>query len=698
MPVRGGGSNQGGGAGGASAAVGTGVGDTAAGSASALRRSVEDALQQDLSKVNFLRDSLAKSQQATRKVGNILTSFGDRLSSLEGAIRPLRQESMSLTRGRDNLQTVARLLDDVLEYYDASQKVDGILQEGPKYQLETYIDAMRKVSAAREYFVQHNPDNPELMTLTSLRDSGVKSLESEFRQVLERHSFAVSAADLQAMSQEQVVKGNVLPEDVTKTLRVISGYLAESSTTEGLCKRYTEVRCGVLQTTLSSFDTGSGKSMGKKHSSTSASMHKVVGKGMRRNTSIRRRKGESGSQREETAGKEREATVSFLDMAIDNQPGSYERGSHPYLFYVKAIVRLLQRETSLANKVLPEPLVPVALKGIFSPALDALAAQSSLLAASAGRQVDRQEFFSLAFVFDAIYYFKEKQEDFEGLLMLAGREPLRKYNCIVIGFADVARRCLVGFEQSIQKDNSKKLPFNGTVHEATSNTLSFLSTLHDFAEIAGNVLRGAEAFGSEEQGINWVPTATSDKFLARWIALVLLQLCANLSRKAKAYESQPLSSIFLINNYDYIMRTILQSGFADLVQQQEQEFQANYRQRIETQRQMYRQHTWAKIDEFVVIEPIEGTLSKRDREVIKEKYAGFNQEFEDVIREQQQYSIPNEELREELRRANLEYIVPRYKQFDLTYRHSGFTSKNPQKYLRFTPDEVMEQLGLLFDD
>lgn len=42
---------------------------------------------------------------------------------------------------------------------------------------------------------------------------------------------------------------------------------------------------------------------------------------------------------------------------------------------------------------------------------------------------------------------------------------------------------------------------------------------------------------------------------------------------------------------------------------------------------------------------------------------GFNKEMEEMSRVQRSYSIPDRELRESLKRDNMEYILPKYQAF-----------------------------------
>jgi hypothetical protein len=48
-------------------------------------------------------------------------------------------------------------------------------------------------------------------------------------------------------------------------------------------------------------------------------------------------------------------------------------------------------------------------------------------------------------------------------------------------------------------------------------------------------------------------------------------------------------------------------------------------------------------------------------------------------------------------RANADYITSYYRRFDSTYRTSGFSQKNPGKYLLYTVEQVAEKVHGFYD-
>ena len=89
------------------------------------------------------------------------------------------------------------------------------------------------------------------------------------------------------------------------------------------------------------------------------------------------------------------------------------------------------------------------------------------------------------------------------------------------------------------------------------------------------------------------------------------------------------------------------------------QYRKDYEDKMGVQRELYQKNSWSRVavrvvvafentqltaalmQEALTIED-EGTLTKRDREIVKEKYTLFNQELEEQQRVQQAVSIPNE--------------------------------------------------------
>ena len=167
-------------------------------------------------------------------------------------------------------------------------------------------------------------------------------------------------------------------------------------------------------------------------------------------------------------------------------------------------------------------------------------------------------------------------------------------------------------------------------------------------------------------------------------------LKTNLEQRAKNYKKPTLTTIFLLNNYHYILKTVLNSSLNDVVGK---ELEPRYKELITTMSEDY-QATWKKAIEYL-LEVNAGRSAKLAPQKIKEKFKGFNSEFEDLYKMQQQYSIPDKELKVKIRRGIIDLIVPLYNKFLERHKDSDFT-KHPEKYIKYDSTQLEKMLNEFF--
>ncbi|XP_060107993.1 exocyst complex component 7 isoform X1 [Heteronotia binoei] len=202
--------------------------------ASARRREIEEKLKQEEETLSFIRDSLEKSDQLTKNMVSILSSFESRLMKLENSIIPVHKQTENLQRLQENVEKTLFCLDHVISYYHVAKDTEKIIREGPTGRLEEYLGCMAKIQKAVEYFQDNNPDSPELNTVKLLFEKGKESLESEFRSLMTRYSKPVPPIlilDLISLDEEMETQEDVtlehLPESILQDIIRISGWLVD---------------------------------------------------------------------------------------------------------------------------------------------------------------------------------------------------------------------------------------------------------------------------------------------------------------------------------------------------------------------------------------------------------------------------------------------------------------------------------------
>nr|GEW01729.1 exocyst complex component EXO70A1-like [Tanacetum cinerariifolium] len=73
---------------------------------------------------------------------------------------------------------------------------------------------------------------------------------------------------------------------------------------------------------------------------------------------------------------------------------------------------------------------------------------------------------------------------------------------------------------------------------------------------------------------------------------------------------------------------------------------------------------------------------------VKERFKTFNTQFEELHQRQSQWSVPDNELRESLRLAVAEVLLPAYRSYRNRFGPMIEGGKNSSKYIRFTPEDL----------
>ncbi|ESO13234.1 hypothetical protein HELRODRAFT_159872 [Helobdella robusta] len=239
-------------------------------------------------------------------------------------------------------------------------------------------------------------------------------------------------------------------------------------------------------------------------------------------------------------------------------------------------------------------------------------------------------------------------------------------------------KALEEFVDSIRNDPDKSsMPKDGTVHELTSNAMFFMEQLLEYSDVVGCMLM--------------------------FQAKVLSALGLNLSNKTECYNDVALRAIFMLNNFNYVLNLMKRSGMMDVIHLWNSEVQLFYEEQINNQKRLYSQ-CWSGVLHFISENqrPISTDLSPdsrlkdKDRNAIKEKFAGFNKELEDICRQQKSFSVPDPELKQALIDDNRSFVLPFYSAFLKKYRNVSFT-KNPEKYMKYSEEDVARCIVGLFD-
>ncbi|XP_031416832.1 exocyst complex component 7 isoform X1 [Clupea harengus] len=692
--------------------------------ASARKRVIEEKLKQEQETLAFIRENLEKSDQLTKGMVSILSSFESRLMQLENSIIPVHKQTENLQRLQENVDKTLSCMDHVISYYHVAKDTDKIIREGPTGRLDEYLACIAKIQKAVEYFQDNNPDSPELNLVKARFEKGKESLETEFRGLLTRYSKPVPpilildaiGVDDELEVQEEVTLEH-LPEAVLQDIIIISGWLVEYGRNQDFMNVYFQIRSSQLDRSIKGL-----KEHFRKSSASSGILYSPAVQTKRKDTPTKKapkrpvyipgtiRKAQNLLKQYSQHGLDGkkgganltplEGKDDVLDIEIDS-----------YIHCISAFVKLAQSEYVLLAEIIPEHHQKKTFDSLIQEALDNLMLEGDNIVSAARRAILRHDYSAVLTIFPILRHLKQTKPDFDTTLQGTAASTKNKLPTLITSMETIGAKALEEFADSIKNDPDKEynMPKDGTVHELTSNAILFLQQLLDFQETAGAML-ASQVLG-DTYNIPLDPRETSSsassyssefsrRLLSTYICKVLGNLQLNLLSKSKVYEDQALSAIFLHNNYNYILKSLEKSELIQLVAVTNKKVESSYRELIQQQIQVY-QHSWYKVTEHITdrnmptFQP--GTkLKDKERQVIKDKFKGFNDGLEELCKIQKGWAIPDKEQRDFIRQAQKRVVSEAYRAFLHRYANISFT-KNPEKYHKYRAENVEDMIERLFD-
>ncbi|XP_030255783.1 exocyst complex component 7 isoform X10 [Sparus aurata] len=644
--------------------------------ASARKREIEEKLKQEQETLSFIRENLEKSDQLTKGMVSILSSFESRLMQLENSIIPVHKQTENLQRLQENVDKTLSCMDHVISYYHVAKDTDRIIREGPTGRLDEYLACIAKIQKAVEYFQDNNPDSPELNTVKARFEKGKELLEAEFRSLLTRYSKPVPpilildaiSVDEELEVQEDIVLEH-LPEAVLQDIICIAGWLVEYGRNQDFMNVYFQIRSNQLDRSIKGL-----KDHFRKNSASSGILYSPAVQTKRKDTPTKKAPKRPGKD-------------DVLDIEIDS-----------YIHCISAFVKLAQSEYALLTEIIPEHHQKKTFDSLIQEALDNLMLEGDNIVSAARRAIMRHDYSAVLTIFPILRHLKMNKSEFDTTLQGTAASTKNKLPTLITSMETIGAKALEEFADSIKNDPDKEynMPKDGTVHELTSNAILFLQQLLDFHETAGAMLASQETSSSASS----YTSEFNKRLLSTYICKVLGNLQLNLLSKSKVYEDSALSSIFLHNNYNYILKSLEKSELIQLVTVTQKKAESSYRELIEQQIYMYKS-SWHKVTEHLtdrnmpVFQP--GTkLKDKERQVIKDKFKGFNDGLEELCKIQKGWAIPDKEQRDSIRQSQKKVVSDAYRSFLQRCANISFT-KNPEKYHKYRPEEVEEMIERLFD-
>ncbi|XP_040185960.1 exocyst complex component 7-like isoform X10 [Rana temporaria] len=707
------------------------------------KKEIEGKLKQEEEMLTFIKESLDKSDQLTNNMVSILSSFESRLMKLENSIIPVHKQTETLQRLQENVERTLSCLDHVISYYHVATETERVIREGPSGRLEEYLSCIAKIQKAVEYFQDNNPDSPELNTVKSLFERGKESLDAEFRNLLQRHSKPVPpilildliGTDEEIEGQEEGILEH-LPEGILQDIIRISQWLIEYGRNQDFMNVYYQIRSSQLDRSIKGL-----KEHFRKNSATPGVPYSPIVPNKKKDTPTKK-----PAKRPGTIRKAQNLLKQYSQHGLDGKKGGanlgvlegHEQDSRSrhhgetmgekhgtplgkedvldfeidtYMYCISAFVRLAQSEYQLLMDIIPEHHQKKTFDSLIQETLDNLMLEGENIVLAAKKANSRHDFTSVLSIFPILRHLKLLKPEFDKVLQGTAASTKNKLPNLINSIETTGAKALEDFADSIKNDPDKEnsMSKDGTVHELTSNAILFLQQLLEFQETAGAML-ASQVLGDtynipidpreSSSTASSYSTEFSRRLLSTYICKVLGNLQLKLLSKSKMYEDLALGAIFLHNNYNYILKSLEKSELMQLVSVTQKNPDSLYQEHIEQQIQTY-QRSWLKVIDYVSdknMPALQGAkLKDKERQIIKERFKGFNEGLEEICKIQKSWAIPDKRQRERIRQAQKTIVQEVYGAFLHKYGTGVSFTKNPDKYIKYSVEHVGDMIERLFD-
>ncbi|KAJ8775211.1 hypothetical protein K2173_020215 [Erythroxylum novogranatense] len=261
---------------------------------------------------------------------------------------------------------------------------------------------------------------------------------------------------------------------------------------------------------------------------------------------------------------------------------------------------------------------------------------------------------------------------------------------------DAVRAAFLEFENAIASSPSTTPLASGGIHPLTRYVMNYIRTLTDYRETLDFLLKdhsrddviGASpdrSSGMEEDNTSeYASTITPMALHFRSIVSILE---CNLEEKATLYRSSSLHHIFLMNNIHYIAQKVKNSELR-LIFGDDWIRKRNWQ--VQQHALNYERVTWSSVLALLKDEGIPS--SHHAARILKDRLRSFYLAFEEVYKNQKGWSIPDNQLRKELKISTSNKVVLAYRTF--VGRHSNHVSDN---HIKYSADDLELSLEEMFE-
>ncbi|TDL22018.1 hypothetical protein BD410DRAFT_771026 [Rickenella mellea] len=604
-------------------------------------------MDDEAAEIELLEQNLNKTKQISQRMISILTNFDSRLNKLEQSIRPLHSSTQLLTRRAGNIESTLQRIDEVASRQDGIAAEEALILRGPQpNQLRAYTDALERLNTS----IAFKASDFDSRDTARLVETGAKKLTQLYTKLVAEGSSGVppGGPDFQP---------SPIPSTLLNTLRPLVAFL----------------RTLPLPATHPSHAAAPG-------------IFATLKDAQRGYADMR---GSWSRKCLETEGRR------VVDRAetVDGVSGGLEFG-----LWVDNLLTVAETEYDLLSELAPLPgssILPTTFAILITPLGTLFSSTLSSLSALIKRSLHRHTFLALS-TFNTLSTLQSRWDD--TMLRRAGRRE----NELKEGLHGLRGVCLRSFPEFLADIKLAAAPKAGGeisvgIADITVSTVKYLNAIPDVQDAVASALLtlgdGNWKMGEGMQVSKGPKLGEGDEQII--LEHYLCNVLSTLTTISRSQKRPTFGAVFLLNNVSYLRTHLLLDEPPRASTLLARPAQDALHSAFRTAKAGYFDAAFTPLMQALGDEPnARGGVSKA---VLKEKFTRFFDLLEEVVERHRVARVlpDDEEARETVGDEVVRLVVPSLDRFVQKHRDKEF-SKNPQKYIKMTPEEVETQIRSLY--
>ncbi|KAG8078034.1 hypothetical protein GUJ93_ZPchr0007g4625 [Zizania palustris] len=273
---------------------------------------------------------------------------------------------------------------------------------------------------------------------------------------------------------------------------------------------------------------------------------------------------------------------------------------------------------------------------------------------------------------------------------------LTEYREVLLQLGESARKTFKEFKYAIQSYTSSNTVACGEVHPLTKYVMNYIKALTIYSKTIGYLLKDTDR-RCQHLSVDIQSVANSCSHFtvtALHLQSITAVLEENLESGSRLYRDDQLGNIFMMNNIYYMVQKVKNSELKSFLGD---DWIRVHNRKFQQQATRYERASWSKVLSYLSDDGLCAAGDGASHKIIKEKFKNFNLSFEEVYRIQTAWSVPDDQLRDDVRISISLKVIQAYRTFMGRYRCRLDGTRHRERYIKYRPEDLERLLLDLFE-